>query len=231
MSRLSKLLLAFGLLSLGCEGPRGASPLPEPPAIDGSRIGFGHSIAPASVPADIELTGDRASASPGATLRVTNLDTTDEPVTTTVADNGSFTILVSVSPGDELRFEAFRGDYRSEPVDLVIDSELTPAPRHDCIALTPGYVLEFDGSTAESLFIDNQCDAAAVIQDPRFRLDLPDFALTTAALPVTVEPGRSTSLRFNFAPQAAGPREDVFFVDIDVNGEVLRYPIGLSSVE
>ena len=232
VSRLSKLLLVLGFLSLACEGPRGASPLPEPPAIDGSRIGFGNSIAPAAVPADIELVGDGASASPGSTLRVTNLDTTDEPVTTTVTDEGRFSILVSVSPGDELRFEAFRGELRSDPVDLIIDSSgLTPGPRHGCIAFTPGYAVEFDGSTAESLFIDNQCGAPAVVQDPRFRLALPDFALSTPALPVTVAPGRSASLRFGFEPQAAGIREDVFFADIDVDGEVLRYPIGLSSVE
>jgi hypothetical protein len=231
VSRLSKLLIAFGLLSIACEGPRGASPLPEPPAIDGSRIGVGNSIVPASVPVDIEIVGERASASPGATLRVTNLDTTDDPVTTTVSDDGRFSVVVSVSPGDELRFEAFRGEYRSDPVDLVSDDALSPAPRHDCITLTPGYLVEFDGSTAESLFIDNQCDSPAVVQDPRFRLDLPDFALTTAGLPITVEPGRSTSLRFSFDPQAAGVREDVFFTDIEVNGEVLRYPIGLSSVE
>jgi hypothetical protein len=231
VSRLSKLLIAFGLLSIACEGPRGASPLPEPPAIDGSRIGVGNGVAPASVPSDIEFVGERASASPGAVLRITNLDTTDDPVTTAVADDGSFSALVSVSPGDELRFEAFRAEYRSDPVDLVFTDALSPAPRHDCIALTPGYLVEFDGSTAESLFIDNQCDSPAVVQDPRFRLDLPDFALTTAALPVTIEPGRSTSLRFSFDPQAAGLREDVFFTDIEVNSEVLRYPIGLSSVE
>ncbi len=230
MSRLSKLLIAFGLLSLACEGRAARRPA-RTPSIDGSKIGIGNSIMPVSVPADVELSGDRASASPGAILRVTNLDTTDEPVTTTVADNGSFSILVSVTPGDELRFEAFRGEYRSDPVDVIIDSELTPAPRHDCVALTPGYLLEFDGSTAESLFIDNQCDSPAVIQDPRFRLGLPDFALTTAPLPVTIEPGRSTSLRFSFDPQAAGAREDIFFTDIEVNGEVLRYPLGLSSVE
>ena len=69
MSRLSKLLIAFGLLSIACEGPRGASPLPEPPAIDGSRIGVGNGIAPVSVPTDIEFVGERASASPGAVLR------------------------------------------------------------------------------------------------------------------------------------------------------------------
>jgi hypothetical protein len=229
--RLSKLLLSFGLLSLACEGPRGASPLPEPPAIDGSRIGYGPALAPASLPADVELIGDLASASPGSTLRVTNLDTTDEPVTTTVTDDGRFSIMVSVSPGDELRFEAFRGEFRSEPVDRIANSqELAPAPRHDCIALTPGYVVEFDGSTAESLFIDNQCDAPAVVQAPRFRLGLPDFAPTTA-LPVTIEPGRSASLRFSYTPQSAEAPEDIFFVDIDVNGDALRYPIGLSSSE
>lgn len=231
MSRLSKLLVAFGFLSIACEGPRGASPLPEPPAIDGSRIAVGSSITPVSVPADIEIVGERASASPGALLRVTNLDTTDDPVTTTVTDDGRFSVVVSVAPGDELRFEAFRAEYRSDPVDLVSGDALSPAPRHDCIVLTPGYIVEFDGSTAESLFIDNQCDSPAVLQDPRFRLDLPDFALTTAGLPVTIEPGRSTSLRFSFDPQAAGAREDIFFTDIEVNGEVLRYPIGLSSVE
>jgi hypothetical protein len=230
VSRLSKLLIAFGLLSIACEGPRGASPLPEPPAIDGSRIGVENSIVPVSFPADIEIVGERDSASPGATLRVTNLDTTDDPVTTTVTDDGRFSVLVTVTPGDELRFEAFRAEYRSDPVDLVFDDGPLPAPRHDCITLTPGYLVEFDGSTAESLFIDNQCDSPAVVQDPRFRLGLSDFELTTA-LPVTIEPSRSTSLRFSFDPQAAGIREDVFFTDIDVNGEVLRYPVGLSSVE
>jgi len=230
-SRYRSLLLALGVLLLACEGPRGASPLPEPPAIDGSRIGVGNSLAPASVPADVELVGDTASASPGATLRVTNLDTTDDPVTTTVAENGRFSVLVSVSPGDELRFEAFRGEFRSDPVELVVESTLSPAPRHDCVALTPGYLVEFDAGSAESLTIANQCDAPLVVQNPRARLGLPDFELTTPELPVTIDPRRTASLRFSFDPQQPAPLEDVFFVDLDLNGEVLRYPVGLAPLE
>jgi hypothetical protein len=222
--------IVIGLLAAtACGSDWTATPLPEPPALDGSRIR--RPDITIAVTGTIWIEGDPHSASVGATLRVTNLDTTDEPATTTVASDGSFSIEVPAEPGNEIRIDAVSRHGRSEPIDLIVDSELIPSPRHDCVRLSPEFSLEFrEGSRAEELTVHNLCDQEVALADPRARLALEDFTLESE-LPLTIPAGESTALEFEFTESSPDARENVFFVNIEVDGELIRYPITLYAPE
>jgi hypothetical protein len=208
----------------GCGNEWTATPLPEPPALDGQRIHRPDGIS--TLTGDVTIVGDARSASPGATVRVTNLETTDEPATATVAADGSFTVEVPATDGDELRIDAVSRDGRSEPIDVILGEQLTPSPRHTCVTLSPADTLEFSESTAETLVVRNRCDSELSLEAPRSRLSLPYFTLETE-LPMTLAESETGALDFAYSDDDAAEREDVFFVDIDVGGEVIRYPVTL----
>jgi hypothetical protein len=224
------LAVVIGLFAAtACGSEWTATPLPEPPALDGSRIRR-PDITTAFV-GTVWIAGDAKSASAGATLRVTNLDSTDDPVTTTVASDGSFTIEVVAETGDEVRIDAVTRHGRSEPVDLIVDDELTPSPRHDCVRLVPKFSVEFlEGSRAEELTVHNLCDLEIALADPRARLGLEEFTLESE-LPLTIPAGESAALEYGFAAGSPGESEDVFFIDIEVDGELIRYPLTLYAPE
>jgi hypothetical protein len=155
----------------------------------------------------------------------------DDPETTTVDSDGSFSLEVLAEPGDELRVDAVNRHGRSEPIDLIVEDELIPSPRHDCIRLAPEFSLEFrEGSRAEELTVHNLCDLEVALTDPRARLALEDFSLESE-LPLTIAAGESAALEFEFAESSPDAREDVFFVDIEVDGELIRYPVTLYAPE
>jgi hypothetical protein len=222
--------VAIGLLAAtACSSDWTATPLPEPPALDGSRIR--RPDITITFTGSIWIEGDAQSASAGATLRVTNLDSTDDPATITVANDGSFSLEVLAEPGDELRIDAVNRHGRSEPIDLIVDDELVPSPRHDCVRLAPKFSLEFrDGSRAEELTVHNLCAQEVALTDPRARLELADFTLESE-LPLTIATGESAALEFEFAESSPDAREDVFFIDIEVDGEPIRYPVTLYAPE
>jgi hypothetical protein len=226
-----RLVLGLSLLGLvACDANWTATPLPEPPALDGERI-HTPEIMPAAA-GELTIIGDPSSVSAGATLRILNLDTTDAPFTSRVEGDGSFELQVSADAGDELRIEAFNENGRSGPLDyLALQDGLVPSPRHDCVRLIPETTLEF-GSSPDSadLVVQNRCDDELVLDNPRARLELPDFRLQSE-LPQTLAPNGSAALEFEFLEESAEAREDVFFVDIEVLGEVIRYPVTLSAPE
>jgi hypothetical protein len=208
----------------GCEGPRGATPLPEPPALDANRIDVPE-IMPA-VLGPITIEGDTRSATPGSTLRVTNLDSTAEPATTTVAADGSFAIQVDAAEGDVLRVEAERNGERSNALDFVLgEAGLTPSPRHDCIRVDPEFRLEFlESPDIQQLFFQSTCDSDAVLDGARTRLELAEFAIPDD-FPLELFARDDAAVEVGFEGDA--PREDVLFIDVDVNGVVIRYPFTL----
>lgn len=226
--RIARVFLALVLcvLASACSSNWTATPLPEPPAVDGERIHLPE-LSPASS-GRITIVGDPRSVSPGATVRVTNLETTDEPFVAAVESDGSFAIDVEAEPGDELRLDAVNREGRSEEsFDYLVADPLLPSPRHDCLALVPNFVVAFAGSSdSRDLLIQNFCDSAAIIDDARARRQLPEFTLSTE-LPLTVEPGGRARIELNFAATSDEEREDILFLDVDVGGEAIRYPIGL----
>jgi hypothetical protein len=171
-----------------------------------------------------------------STVRVTNLDRIDATVAVDVPEGRSADLIVSVTDGEELRFEAITGELRSEPADaiFVVDDALSgtfhlaPSERFACLKLEPGYRLDFAGATRATLILENGCSSPLTLDNARSRLALPDFTLAST-LPIEVAAAASTELTIDFAPAAPGVREDVLFVDVTLDGTTLRYPFTLRA--
>jgi hypothetical protein len=222
------LLLALVLGLTHC----GATPMPEPPSLDGGLIGLAPvGIMILSEPRQLPIGGQPGAATPGAIVRAIDLDTLDPSVSTTAASDGSFTLTVAVRSGDELRLQAQTESGRSAAVDLIYRSvefvdTLTQSPRHECVTLEPGFELDFADSVSRSLRVRNSCSSPIVLAGPRFRLGTADFELDSS-LPITLEAGGEGLLDLRLLSPTPPLREDVLFVDIALADQVLRYPIGL----
>jgi hypothetical protein len=172
----------------------------------------------------------------GASVRVTNLDTMDAVVAGVGTSSGGFEVALIVTDGQELRFEWVSDTERSAPADAIVSRadaqaptfSLTPAPRFDCLKLSPGFVLDFDGTTHATLGLENACTEAVQLANPRSRLALTDFALP-ATVPASIPADESTEISVDFTRTTPGIREDVLFVDATLAGTTIRYPITLRT--
>jgi hypothetical protein len=235
----SSTLMTAGvwLLASAC-GPGVATPMPEPPTVF-DLSGFTDPTMTAHQPLDnrvLVIQTGRGNVPNGATVRVTNLDTTDAVVAGPGTPQGGFAVALIVTDGQELRFEWVNGAEHSAPADAIISRSdplgqlfrLTPSARFACLALTPGFALDFSGMAQATLGIENGCDDAVQLSNPRSRLTLADFALP-ATLPADVPAGESTQISVDFTRGAAGLREDVLFLDVTLTGTTIRYPIALRA--
>jgi hypothetical protein len=236
----SSWLLSAGvwLLASAC-GPGVATPMPEPPsAFDLSGIAE-MPVVTAKQPLDprvLVIEAATGNVPDGASVRVTNLDTTDPIVAGIGTVNGGFQVDLIVTDGQELRFEWVRETERSAPADGIISRanpeaqtfSLTPAPRFDCLKLSPGFVLDFEGTTHATLDIENACTGAVQLANPRSRVALTDFALP-ATLPANVPAGQSAQISVDFTRTTPGIREDVMFLDVTLAGTTIRYPVTLRA--
>jgi hypothetical protein len=220
--RTSLLLSAVSIAVLAaCGAPRGATPMPEPPALDPSHL---DSVSPLVNPeSTVTIAGEAQAATPHATVRVTDLDRQDAPVATTAADNGSFTLVIPAAQTDELRLELLLQTQRSVPYDFIASAVRTPSARHACVELSPG--LSVDVSANQSLVITNHCASSLEVANPRLRLGLPQFALPSN-LPVTLSTEQSTTIALGYTP-VGDAAEDILFLDLTLSGQTFRYPIGL----
>jgi hypothetical protein len=214
-----------------CGEARIATPMPEPPAaLDGSKVGLG--VEPISIfsdPRPVSVVGQAGAAPAGARVRALDLDSDRPEVSGLARDDGSFELSVTVSDGDELRLHAFDGDVRSSPLDLIVGppAGLQPSPRHDCLELTPGFELGLgSGAATQSFTFRNACMETAILDTPRFRLGMSEVELLTP-LPLELAPGATEALELVVPAGAPLVGEDVLFIDVDVAGRRLRYPLGL----
>jgi hypothetical protein len=226
------------LLASAC-GPGVATPMPEPPTVF-DLSGFMDPLpATTKNPLDsrvLVLQTGRGNVPPGAIVRVTNLDTTDPIVAGPGTAQGGFEVDLIVSDGQELRFEWVNGAEHSAPADAIISRSdplgqsfrLTPSARFACLVLTPGFALDFSDTAHATLGIENGCDDAVRLSNPRPRLTLADFALP-ATLPADIPAGESTQIEVDFTRGAAGLREDVLFLDVTLTDTTIRYPITLRA--
>ena len=226
-------LFVVACVSVAACGPRGASPIPQPPVLavplDHIRIDEPDPIALSASP----VYGKPGSAPAGATFRLTNLDAQDPPTTSAVAADGSFVSSVRANAGDELRFELELDGQRSPPTDAIFLSagagvNVMPAPRLSCVSLAPGLVVPFTVDSPRSLSIQNACGGPLALSNNRTRLALPDFSLQTT-LPLEIASGASASLAVAFARSAPGEREDVLFIDLTLGAQTIRYPVTLTA--
>jgi hypothetical protein len=211
--------------------------MPEPPSFDLNGLDAG--AVSAKIPTDSRVLVIEASSGnvpSGAAVRVTNLDDLSPVVAGSENGKGGFEVDLIVTDGQELRFEWVNGKQRSAPADAIVSRpdpmgqtfSLAASPRFACLKLTPGYVLDFGAAAQATLTVQNSCDSAVTLENPRTRLALGDFALT-GQLPPQVAAGKSASISVDFTRGATGLREDVLFVDITLDATTLRYPITLRA--
>jgi hypothetical protein len=181
----------------------------------------------------VPLAGSAGAATPGAQLRVLNLDDAAVPLATgTAAADGSFQLTVLATSGDELRVSAVLDGLRSAPVDFLYTFELrdvlSQSPRHTCVTLQPGFELELSSGRASVRF-HNGCGEPVQLAAPRFRTGT-DFVLLTE-LPLVVAAGESAAVELQ--PRTAPPpaREDVWFTEVTLGSTPIRYPIGVFTSE
>jgi hypothetical protein len=228
---LVAVAIASSLAAVRC-GPSVATPMPEPPSIDGRKIApTPDVITGLAEPHALALTGDPGAVTPGSLVRVTNLDDTGAAVTAQADADGGFELSVFVRNGDELRFQAVEDDRRSVPVDLVytqveLADELTPSPRHPCVVLQPGLELRYDDVGPSPLRVLNDCAEPLALTDPRLRLDTGEFQLE-GQLPLVIPPASEATLDVTLLEPSPPAREDVLFLDLSLGAETIRYPIGL----
>ncbi len=234
-----RALLATSLIWFagGC-GPGAATPMPEPPSlIDPTLLGPPSPVTPQVVTVGIyDIEGGPGAAPANATVRVTNLDTSGPTYSTTTSADGHFVVSVAVDYGNELRFEWQIGDKRSTPTDVLFLQEgmsgfhLQPSPRFECVKLTPGFVLDFATTSADTLTlqIENQCASELTLGTTTLRRGLPDFVLPTAT-PGAYPPGNVASITVSHVAAGTGPVEDTLFVPLSQGGSTIRYPVTLSA--
>lgn len=204
--------------------------MPEPPALDPKRVGLPEVTTTLAPIVTIPVVGTKGAAPANAIVRLTNLDSTATPIATTANADGAFSLSISGTFGDELRLQAVLDDQRSAPIDFVFRDgtppTLTASLRYDCVTLSPGFELAFDGPEARSLTLRNDCAETVRISNPRSRLGLTAFTLITA-LPLDLAPGAEVALDVNSSAAAGSAEEDALFLDLTRGGGVLRYPVTL----
>jgi hypothetical protein len=227
------------LLVSAC-GPGVATPMPEPPAAVFDLGGVDKDplsgVEPATGGDSKYVTGARGTVPGGATVRITNLDQTTLVFATTAELDGSFLGVAIAQPGDELRFEWVKDGVHSEPADGIVLEKpaaartlgVRPSARFDCVTLAPGYALDLSSETSRTLTIQNDCDQSVTLANPRARLGLTDFSLSQT-LPLELAANERSELSFVFTRAQDGPREDVWFVDVTLGAESVRYPITLRA--
>jgi hypothetical protein len=207
-----------------CSAPEAATPVPEPPALDASRIGTG--IGPLTDDGRIEVVGVPGATRGEAAVRATNLDSAAAPVESQAARDGSFSLEIELGNGEELRLQAFSETGRGAPLDwLLTEAWLELSPRHVCLDVG-ALELRFDASGSASLELRNACSENVSVEAPRWRVGLPDFSVPEA-FPLVIGPDQSDRLVVDFERQAPGEREDVLLVDIAVEGRTLRHAINV----
>jgi hypothetical protein len=210
--------------------------MPEPPAIDGRQIApFVPDIIILADPPTLVVQGESGAATPDSTVRALNLDNATAGVETLSRADGSFELIIAAAQGDELRFEVLAGALRSPPVDVIltqsgVNDAFVPSPRHGCVRLVPGLQVPFAQAGSARLVVNNDCAEIVSLSAPRLRSGASAFELLTP-LPLDVMPGGSAELELDFDPNAMLPAEDVLFIDLGREDELIRYPVGLYAVE
>jgi hypothetical protein len=220
---LAGLIVAVAQFACAC-GPRDATPVPEPPALQADKL-----IAPTSVASinntAIEITAAKGAATPGALVEFTNLDTTDLPVVTTVRADGSFS--VRILPVGELRAVVIAGAWRSKPLDFsFVGPAIVTTERPACLVVTPGLVTGARAGTTTRFTFTNSCSGPVILSNVRTRLSPSQLTPELAASP-SIAAGSSADISIALTANVAPTEDEVVFVDAAVEGETVRYPLSV----
>jgi hypothetical protein len=233
MLRLAIASFSVVLAATACgNGPRDATPLPEPPSMDLSKVGPPEAEV-VSTSLHVSIRGEPGAAPGGALVRVTALDGFEPPHVFMAEEDGSFAATdVPGSYGGEFRFQVESAGVRGVPRDaFYLDplneaAYLVPSLRHTCLALSPGFEVTFAEMALASLALENGCDEPVSVSNARSRSGAVE-SRTSTALPLLIEPGEGATLSLEFQGSAFGSSEDTLFIDVTVAEQTIRYPITL----
>lgn len=214
--------IAVGGFLAAC-GPQDATPVPEPPALQASKVSVPPSVA---VTDDhITLNGSAGAAPPSATIEVTSLDSVEPPVATTASEDGSFS--VRVLPNGEQRAVILVGGRRSQPLDFsVVAGQVVVTLHPECLRVTPSLLSGAARGEGVTFSFTNGCSSPVALGHARTRLALPSFSYDLS-FDVSLAPGEGTTVSVGVASNAAPTDQDVLFLDATVEGELVRYPLGV----
>ena len=211
---LNSAFCLVGLLFSGCV----VSPQPEPPAIIASLL----SIAERS--GSVTLKGSAGAVQPGGSdLRTIDLDTSDPAAAITVADDGSFSLVLAGTGTDEFRLQAFSRGLQSDPIDVMRSSGLTSdgtavlvsTPLESCFLLAPALeVGPIAASSSATVQMTNHCTDDITVSGLSLRQGSPAFKITPGNGPLSIPAQGAGAFTVTFNPQPGAPTEDVLFVEI-----------------
>ncbi len=218
----SSALCLAGLLFSGCV----VSPQPEPPSIIASLLTI-TDADPGTFTGQlggVKVEGAAGAVQPGGSeLSTLDLDTTDPAATVSVADDGSFSLMLPGKTADSFRLQAFSSQLRSDPVDITRATGITPigtavlvaAPLADCFLLSPGLeVGPIAASASATVEMANHCTDDVTVSGLSLRLGSPSFTLTPGAGPLVIPAQSTATFMVSFTPQTGAPAEDIVFVEM-----------------
>jgi hypothetical protein len=218
---LPSALCLAGLLLSGCV----VSPQPEPPSIIATLLTI--EGEPGTIAGDVgsvTLKGAAGAIQPGGSeLSTVDLDTTDPAASITVANDGSFSLVLSGTTTDQFRLQAFSTGLRSKPVDVTRASALTgdgaavlvAAPLESCFLFDPPFeVGPIAASAPATVEMTNHCTDDVTVSGLSFRRGSPSFTVTPGTGPLVIPAQGTGAFTVSFAPEAGAPTEDILFVEM-----------------
>jgi hypothetical protein len=203
-----------GLLFSGCV----VSPQPEPPAIIASLLSIEGRYG------SVTLKGSAGAVQPGGSdLSTIDLDTSDPAAAITVANDGSFSLVLAGTGTDEFRLQAFSGGLRSDPLDITRNAGLTgdgtavlvTTPLDSCFLLAPalevGPIAAFSSATVQ---MTNHCTDEVTVSGLSLRQGSPAFTITPGSGPLSIPAQGAGAFTVTFSPQPGAPTEDILFVEL-----------------
>lgn len=214
-------LCLAGLLFSGCV----VSPQPEPPSIIANLLTIdAESGMISGAPGSVTLKGAAGAVQPGGSeLSTVDLDTQDPAATITVADDGSFSVVLAGTSADQFRLQAFSSGLRSDPLDVTKASGLlgdktavlVTTPLESCFLLSPALeVGPIAASSSATVKMTNQCTDDVTVSGLSLRLGSPSFTVAPGTGPLVVPAQSTGTFTVTFAPQAGAPAEDILFVEM-----------------
>ena len=211
---LLSALCLVGLLGAGCL----VSPQPEPPSIIANLLTIEESLGSTT------LRGSAGAVQPGGSkLSTIDLDTTDPAAATTVANDGSFSLVLAGTGADEFRLQAFSGGLRSDPLDVRRNAGLTgdgtavliTTPLVGCFLLTPALeVGPIATSSSATVQMKNHCTDDVTVSGFSLRQGSPAFTITPGNGPLLIPAQGAGAFTVTFKPQPGAPTEDILFVEM-----------------
>jgi hypothetical protein len=195
--------------SAGSAGSAGAPPSVDLQSVSAQPVDYNG--------VEIKVVGAPGAARPaGATVRIYDLDSSLPPAETQSGRDGSFSLVLRVADGDQLRLQIIAAATRSEPVDFVFSViGQPPSPTlhalADCLILQPG--LQADLSTTAAVHVENRCTQLVQIEAPRVRRDAPGLQVGSGGIwPAQIAPSASIDVPIVFHP-STGVDEEIVFIE------------------